>query len=169
MPFTSTYYSYFKRCQRAVFPPPPLPHAPPSAPLPVDPSSESRLPDPSHTIRLPAPAPGATTHPHTTSRSPEPPCVKTPASPRPASRPEPCPMGRAASAVRPSSLRKLRCGSRTADHPTRRPRGAGKRQSGKESQPQAPDTPCPHSALRAIRPPSAGTPRPPRPLIRYLT
>ena len=46
---------------------------------------------------------------------------------------------------------------------------AGKRQSGRESQPQAPDTPCPLSALRAIRPPSAGMPRTPGPLIRYLT
>ena len=130
--------------------------------------SELRKPPP-YTIRLPAPAPGATTHTNPTSRGPEPPCGKTPASPRPASRPEPCPMGRAASAVRPSSLRKLRCGSRTADPSTRLPRAAGKTQSGRESQPQASDTPCPHSALRASRPPSAGMPRPPRPLIRYLT
>ena len=149
--------------------PSPLPHALPSAPLPVAPSSESRLPDPFHTVRLPAPAPGATTHPHTTSRSPEPPCGKTPASARPASHPEPCPKGRAASAVRPSSLRKIRCGSHTADPPTRRPRGRRRKQSGRESQPQAPDTPCPLSALRASRPPSAGMPRAPRPLIRYLT
>ena len=38
-----------QRCQRAVFPHAPLPHAPPSAPLPVAPNSESRHPDHFHT------------------------------------------------------------------------------------------------------------------------
>ena len=160
---------FFKRCQRAVFPPL---HSltlclqlrsrslraqkAVSLTLPIPSAFRHRPPDPPHT---PAPQ----------SRGPEPPCGKTPASPRPASHPEPCPKGRAASAVRPSSLRKIRCGSHTADPPTRRPRGRRRKQSGRESQPQAPDTPCPLSALRASRPPSAGMPRAPRPLIRYLT
>ena len=111
------------RCQRAGFPPSPLPPAPPSAPLPVAPSSESRHPDPFHTVRLPAPAPGAITHPNPTSRGPEPPCGKTPASLRPASAP--------------------------LTIPHAGPEAAGRKQSGRESQPQAPDTPCPLSALRA--------------------
>ena len=77
-----------------------------------------------------------------------------------AERPQPCDCPHSASSVAVSAPLTL---------PYAGLKAAGKRQSGRESQPQASDTPCPHSALRAIRPPSAGKPRPPRPLIRYLT
>ncbi len=164
------YFKYIQRCQRPAFPPPPLPPAPPAAPLPVAPCSESRLPDPSHTIRLPAPAPGSTTHaqrPKAGARSlpaekhPQAPARQAVRSLAPrAERPQPCPRPHSASSVAAAAPLTL---------PHAGPEAAGRKQSGRESQPQASDTPCSHSALRASRPPSVGMPRTPGPLIRYLT